>query len=54
LLSSGFFSFSRRLEQFTLPLLELLHGSSQYLAEDDPTPIDLAQAGVAAALGDRS
>jgi hypothetical protein len=46
-------SFSgRSLDDFKLGILDLLHGPSQCLAEDGATPIDLAQAGVAAALGD--
>jgi hypothetical protein len=38
--------------RFLLAVLDLLHAPSQRFAEDRPTPIDLPQAGVAAALGD--
>jgi hypothetical protein len=39
---------------FKFRVLDLLHAPSQCFAEDGPTPIDLAQAGIAAALGDGS
>src|SRR6476619_1269722 len=42
----------RRLDRFKLAVLDLLYAASQRFAEDRPTPIDLVQAGVAAALGD--
>jgi hypothetical protein len=42
----------RRFDHFKLAVLNLLHVSAQYLAEQRPPPIDLVQAGVAAALSD--
>jgi hypothetical protein len=41
----------RGLDYFELSVLDLLHVLSQCCAEDCPTPLDLAQAGVAAAFG---
>jgi len=40
----------RRLDHFGV--LYLLHAPAQCFTEDRPTPIDLVQAGIAAALGD--
>jgi len=42
----------RHFDHFKFALLGLLHAPAQCFTEDRPTPIDLAQAGVAAALGD--
>ena len=48
-------SFSwRGLDYFKLGILDLLHGPSQRFGEDHPTPVDLAQAGVATTFGDGS
>jgi hypothetical protein len=42
----------RRLNHFELAVFDFLHAPSQRFAEDRSTPIYLAQAGIAAALGD--
>src|SRR5262249_24785243 len=52
-LVKGSFPLSwHHLDHFELPALDLSHAPAQRFTEDRPTPIDLAQAGVASALGD--
>ena len=52
LVKPRFFLWLALSRSLKLGVLDLLHAPSQRFAEDRPTPIDLAQGGIAAALGD--